>query len=133
VPMHDSATAMPVTDSERHFVPDKTSTVWSASQREHHTRCQAPGTMPCPATKPETLLRLELLLQEPVVDLAAVSAVVKSNKCLRNHVVRLARAETGDPSGDMIPSLHECIVHIGINALRRSLLELPFAKRPLDK
>jgi hypothetical protein len=131
--MYDLATAMLVTDSEKYSLPDKSSTVWSPDQREVHRRRQTPRTMPCLAAKPETLLRLELLLQEPVVDLAAVSAVVKSDKCLRSHVVRLARAETGDPSGDMIPTLHECIVHIGISALRRSLLELPLAKGPLDK
>jgi c-di-GMP-related signal transduction protein len=68
---------------------------------------------------PEALLRLELLLGERAVDLTAVSDVVTRDPGLRIHVLRLAH-DTGEMT-EVLPSIHECIVEIGIEGLRESL------------
>ena len=71
------------------------------------------------AATPESLLQLELLLEERAVDLAAVTDVVTRDPGLRIHVLTLAH-DTGEMT-EVTPSLHECIVEIGIEGLRESL------------
>jgi len=65
---------------------------------------------------PESLLQLELLLEERAVDLAAVTDIVTRDPGLRIHVLTLAH-DTGEMT-EVTPSLHECIVEIGIEGLR---------------
>ena len=63
---------------------------------------------------PEDLLRLELLLEEGVVDLAAVSKLVSRDAGLQSCVLQLAH-NLGESSPS--PSIHECIVEIGVEGL----------------
>lgn len=77
--------------------------------------------------QPGALLLLDLLLQEPVVDLSAVCDIVNNDRGLRNHVFRLAHRQASGPAVGRIPPLHECIVQIGIDVLRLSLGELPLS------
>jgi len=73
---------------------------------------------------PEALLRLELLLGERVVDLSAVSDIVTQDGGLKTHVLQLAHDSVHPDGAD--PSLHECIVEIGIERLRESLRQTRF-------
>ena len=68
---------------------------------------------------PEALIQLELLLQERAVDLAAVTDIITKDPGLHIHVLHLAH-DMGDVT-EVMPSLHECIVEIGIEGLRESL------------
>jgi hypothetical protein len=79
-----------------------------------------------PAT-PEALFQLELLLQERAVDLAMVTDIVTRDPGLRIHVLHLAH-DMGDMT-EVTPSLHECIVEIGIEGLRESLREARMRRR----
>ncbi len=68
---------------------------------------------------PENLFRLEILLSERVLNLQAVANLVSNDAGLRWHVLQLARESTGHWEGE--PSAQECIVEIGVEALRKSL------------
>ena len=76
---------------------------------------------------PEALLQLEILLQERAVDLAAVTEIVTRDPGLRIHVLHLAH-DMGDMT-EVIPSLQECIVEIGIEGLRESLRNARMRRR----
>lgn len=76
---------------------------------------------------PEALLQLELLLQERAVDLAAVTEVVTKDPGLCIHVLHLAH-DMGDMT-EVMPSLQECIVEIGIEGLRESLRNARMKRR----
>jgi len=76
---------------------------------------------------PEALLQLEILLQERAVDLAAVTEIVTRDPGLRIHVLHLAH-DMGDMT-EVIPSLQECIVEIGIEGLRESLRDARMRRR----
>jgi len=77
------------------------------------------------AASPAALLQLELLLNQPVVDLAAVTTVVTNDPGLRAYVLHLAHADSPGHVAEATPSIHECIVQIGIDALRAALREFP--------
>lgn len=79
------------------------------------------------AATPEALLQLEILLQERAVDLAAVTEIVTRDPGLRIHVLHLAH-DMGDMT-EVIPSLQECIVEIGIEGLRESLRDARMRRR----
>jgi len=78
-----------------------------------------PNSIPRAGITPEALLRLEILLGERVVDLAAVTEVAGLDTGLKTHILQLAH-DTGEMA-DAVPSLHECIVEIGIEGLRETL------------
>ena len=87
-----------------------------------------------PATvSAEALLRLELLLGERVVDLSAVSDIVTQDGGLKTHVLQLAHdndSSSASVASDGVgPSMHECIVEIGIEQLRESLRQTRFRLR----
>ena len=65
------------------------------------------------------MLRLELLLGERVVDLAAVAKVVTLDTGLKTHILQVAH-DTGEMA-DAIPTVHECLVEIGIEGLKETL------------
>ena len=71
------------------------------------------------AVTPEALLRLELLLGERVVDLASVAKVVSLDAGLRTHILQVAH-DTGEMA-DAVPTVHECLVEIGIEGLKETL------------
>ncbi len=71
------------------------------------------------AVTPEALLRLELLLGERVVDLAAVATVVSLDAGLKTHILQVAH-DTGEMA-DAVPTVHECLVEIGIEGLKETL------------
>lgn len=79
------------------------------------------------AATPESLLQLELLLQERAVDLAAVTDIITNDPGLRIHVLHLAH-DMGDMT-EVIPTLHECIVEMGIEGLRESLRNARMRRR----
>ena len=86
------------------------------------------GNPPHRATAtPKALFQLELLLQERAVDLAAVTEIVTKDPGLRIHVLHLAH-DMGDMT-EVIPSLQECIVEIGIEGLRESLRDARMRRR----
>ena len=76
---------------------------------------------------PEALIQLELLLQERAVDLAAVTDIITKDPGLQIHVLHLAH-DMGDMT-EVMPSLHECIVEIGIEGLRESLRNARMRRR----
>ena len=76
---------------------------------------------------PEALFQLELLLQERAVDLAAVTDIVIKDAGLSTHVLHLAH-DMGHMT-EVIPSLQECIVEIGIEGLRESLRNARMRRR----
>ena len=76
---------------------------------------------------PEAVLQLELLLEERAVDLAAVTEIITRDPGLRTHVLHLAH-DMGDVT-EVMPSLHECIVEIGIEGLRESLRNARMRRR----
>jgi HD-like signal output (HDOD) protein len=76
------------------------------------------------AVTAEALLRLELLLGEPVVDLSAVSDIVTQDGGLMTHVLQLAHDSA--PSEEVDLTVHACIVEIGIERLRESLRQTRF-------
>ena len=82
---------------------------------------------PRASATPEALIQLELLLQERAVDLAAVTDIVTRDPGLRIHVLHLAHG-MGDVT-EVTPSLHECIVEIGIEGLRESLRNARIRRR----
>jgi len=63
---------------------------------------------------PEDLLQLEMLLGEWVVDLGAVTQLVAHDIGLQAYVLQLAH-DLGEERHS--PSIHECIVEIGVEGL----------------
>lgn len=75
---------------------------------------------PFPAL-PNSLVRLEILLQSRVVDLQKVVGVVRCDPGLAAEILRLS----GRRGQDTPCRLHECIVHLGTRSLSRAVRIVP--------
>jgi HD-like signal output (HDOD) protein len=74
---------------------------------------------PFPAL-PSTLVRLDMLLHRPVMDLEKVEAVVQTDPGFAAEVLRLATRKD-----DTRHSLRSCLIHLGIGTLRRATRIVP--------
>jgi HD-like signal output (HDOD) protein len=72
---------------------------------------------------PTTLVHLENLLNADVVDLAALTDVVRSDLGLTVYLIRIARS--ADFASATIPRISEIIVCLGINHLRAIVHRIP--------
>jgi hypothetical protein len=81
---------------------------------------------PCPphlTALASTLAQLELLLDRPVVDLAALSEVVQSDNVLASQLLRLVNVDRHPD--DSILCIEDCLVDLGITWLLAMVRELP--------
>lgn len=69
---------------------------------------------------PETLLRIELEVQEPCVDLRAMSQLVLSDLGATVQILRLAGREYGDAE-DRPNRIEDCIADLGLDACMEAL------------
>ncbi|MBZ5653719.1 MAG: HDOD domain-containing protein [Acidobacteriia bacterium] len=77
--------------------------------------------IPCPAVKPGVLLFFEMLLSSRVIDLHAITEVIRTDVGLTVHLLRLAAKErTGRAKG--LVDIEDIVVLLGINRLK-GLLE----------
>jgi hypothetical protein len=72
--------------------------------------------------RPATLLGLELLLQEPVVDLGSVVSLLVADVAATVRVAQLAAREVS-PDSKAPVRLAECIANLDLNRLLRELSE----------
>ena len=75
---------------------------------------------PFPAM-PSTLVRLHILLQNRVVDLKSIVSVVRPDPGFAAEILRLTRNESQASSC----SLHECLLDLGMENLRRAVRFIP--------
>ncbi|HWF90917.1 MAG TPA: HDOD domain-containing protein [Terriglobales bacterium] len=73
---------------------------------------------------PTTLLRLEKLFSASVLDLAAISAVIRGDLGLTIHLLRLSGEEQFE-SADTMPSVEGIVVHAGIEKLKALIAGVP--------
>jgi HDOD domain len=81
---------------------------------------------PCPphlTALPSTLAQMELLLDRPVVDLAALSQVVQSDMILSSQLLRLVNIDRHPD--DSILRIEDCLIELGITWLLAMVRELP--------
>jgi HD-like signal output (HDOD) protein len=81
---------------------------------------------PGPPAMPNALLRLELCLSAPVVDLQDIANIVRSDVGLTVQLLRLAARET-EPSPGMISPASEIAIQVGVDGLK----ELAAQTKPL--
>ena len=72
---------------------------------------------------PSTLAQLELLLDRPVVDLAALASVVQSDIVFASQLLRLVNIDRHPD--DSILRIDDCLVELGITWLLAMVRELP--------
>jgi c-di-GMP-related signal transduction protein len=70
-----------------------------------------------------TLAQIELLLDRPVVDLAALAEVVESDIILTSQLLRLVNIDRHPD--DSILRIEDCLVELGITWLLAMVRELP--------
>ena len=85
---------------------------------ETYTACQ-PGL---PAL-PLTLAEMELLLQEPVIDLGAIAEVAKRDASLAARLLLLANHDR--EASDRFYRIEDCLVQLGTAALRQLVRKTP--------
>ena len=90
----------------------------SALVIDRHTAC-----LPFLPALPLTLAELELLLQDPVVDLAAVAEVVKRDASFTAQLLLLANQEYEE--SDRFYRIEDCLVQLGISALQELVRRTP--------
>jgi hypothetical protein len=72
---------------------------------------------------PSTLAQMELLLDRPVVDLAALAEVVQSDDVLASQLLRLVNIDRHPD--DRLLRIDECLIELGISWLLAIVRELP--------
>jgi len=80
---------------------------------------------------PSTLAQLELLLDRPVVDLAALADVVQSDIVLASQLLRLVNIDRHPD--DSIMRIDDCLVELGITWLLAMVRELPVSTQVVDE
>jgi len=71
--------------------------------------------LPGIAARPSTLARMELLLNEPIIDLRALTDVVSQDANLAMQLQRLSNADRHPD--DRLLRVEECLVELGIDWL----------------
>jgi len=80
---------------------------------------------------PSTLAQLELLLDRPVVDLAALADLVQSDSVLASQLLRLVNIDRHPD--DFILRIEYCLVELGITWLLAMVRELPVSTQIVDE
>jgi len=95
----------------------------AAGQRKQFGSDPHPACPPLLPALPLTLAEMELLLQEPVVDLGAIAEVAKRDASLTAQLLLLANRDREE--SDRFYRIEDCVVQLGISALQELVQETP--------
>lgn len=93
-------------------------------RREHHDAAEIAsplGNIPAAAA---SLLNLQWLLNQPVIDLEAVATCIRADSGILLHVLSAVVPETAEFEDDLL-RVENCIIHLGVATVRAILRQVP--------
>ncbi len=87
-----------------------------------NTRCQ-----PRLTALPSTLVQMELLLSDPVVDLCALAEVVTKDTVLAGQLLRMSNVDRG--RDERFLRVEDCLVDLGIDWLLAIVRDVPLSSQ----
>jgi HD-like signal output (HDOD) protein len=101
----------------------------NANNESQQTRSDSRLGRPTFPAAPEAVAQLQLLASSHVVDLGAITAVIRGDAALTIQLLQFGAAKLGKLAGEAA-SVEELVVHLGLEQLRAMAADALLANHP---